>query len=116
MVAAGIRDLLPTRSAATDAEKDIATQVYDSDVVQNAIEKLNDFKIDSTAVRVQKVDTQFPDSPATVSEPSAIKKHQSLEYYWIGKRDRGDHKQLCWLKVKTDPQGRPWQTSVMYTS
>jgi hypothetical protein len=67
-----------------------------------------------TAVRVQRVDTRFPDSTETARGP--IKRRQSLEYYWSGKRKRGGDKQLCLLRVETDLQSRPWRTSVMYTS
>ncbi len=116
MAAAGIRELLPTRSDATDDEKGMAPQVFASKLVQNAIKNLNEFSMEPTAAQVQKVDTRLPDSPATVTDPSTVKRRQSLEYYWRGLRDRGDHKQLCLLKVDTDPKGRPWRTSVMYTS
>jgi hypothetical protein len=116
MVAAGIRELLPTRLDATDTEKDKATHVFASNLVKDAIKKLNEFSIEPTVSRVQREDSRLPDLPATVTDPSAIKRRESLEYYWRGLRDRGDHKQLCLLKVETDPEGRPWRTSVMYTS
>lgn len=118
MIGAGLRDLLPTRSPATDEEQSWATGVYDSEIAQDAINKLKGFSIDRKAVRVQRVDTEFPDSPATAKDATAIKKRQSLEYYWSGKRDRGEgtDKQLCLLRVETDRKGRPWRASMMSTS
>jgi hypothetical protein len=116
LVAAGIHDLLPTRSPATREEQDMATKVFGSDLVTDAIKDLTEFSIEPTATRVQRVYTRFPDSPATATDPSATKTRRSLEYYWRGQRDRRDHTQLCLLKVETDRQARPWRVSVMYTS
>jgi hypothetical protein len=116
LVAAGIRDLLPTRSPATSDEEALAPQVFASKLAQDAIKNLSLFGIEETAARVQRVDSRFPDSPATATDPNLIKRRRSLEYYWRGQRDRGDHKQLCLLKVETDRKGNPWRTSVMYTS
>lgn len=118
LVGAGMRDLLPTRLPATAEEKGWAQQVYNSELAQAAIKKLKGFKIESKTVRVQRLETQFPDSPATVTDPNAVKRRESLEYYWSGKRDRGESqdKQLCLLKVETDREGKPWRASVIHTS
>jgi len=116
MVAGGIRKLLPARSAATYEEQGWATKVYASKLAKKAIKNLKGFSFEPEAVQVQRVDTQFPDSPATATDPSTLKRRQSLEYYWRGERDRGDHKQLCLLKVETDRKGSPWRASVMHTS
>ena len=83
-------------------------------IAKDAIKNLKGFNIKPTAVRVQRVDTRFPDSPETTRGP--LQRRQSLEYYWSGQRDRGEHKQLCLLKAETDLEGRPWRASVMYTS
>jgi hypothetical protein len=116
MVATGIRELLPTRSPATPAEEAKATEVFASDLAKDAIKKLKEFSIEPTAARVRRVDSRFPDSRKTRRDPSAIRRRRSLEYYWSGQRYRAGHKQLCLLKVETDRVGRPWRTSVMYTS
>jgi hypothetical protein len=113
MVAAGIRDLLPTRSPATPEEENKATEVFASNIAKDAIKNLKGFSIKTNAVRVQRVDTRFPESPET---KGPIQTRRSLEYYWSGERDRIGHKQLCLLKVEADLQGRPWRASVMYTS
>lgn len=110
MMAAGIGKLLPTRSPATREDEAKATKVYASDVAKKAIRNLKGFSFEPEAVRVQRVDTRFP---KTTRGP---KRRQSLEYYWIGRRVRGEHKQLCLLKAETDLYGRPWRASVTYTS
>jgi Peptidase family C25 len=113
LVAAGLRDLLPIRSPATDDDEDKAPEVFDSAIAKGAIKNLEGFSIEPNAVRVQRVDTRFPELPET---RGPIQTRQSLEYYWSGKRVRGEQKQLCFLKVETDLQRRPWRASVMYTS
>jgi hypothetical protein len=113
MVAKGIRDLLPTRSPATSEEEDKATEVFASDIAKAAIKNLQGFGIEPNAVRVQRVDTRFPESSAT---RGLIQTRRSLEYYWSGQRVRDYHKQLCLLRVEADLHGRPWRASVMYTS
>jgi hypothetical protein len=73
MVAAGIRELLPTRLDATDTEKDKATDVFASNLVKDAIKKLNEFSIEPTVSRVQREDSRLPDLPATVTDPAPSK-------------------------------------------
>ena len=114
MMAAGIGKLLPTRYPATREQEAKATEVFASKVAKDAIKNLKGFSFEPEAVRVQRVDTRFPDSPEAMRGP--IQRRQSLEYYWAGKRERGGHKQLCLLKVETNLQSRPWRVSVMNTS
>jgi Peptidase family C25 len=114
MMAAGIGKLLPIRSPAEPEDEAKATEVYASEVAQDAIKDLKGFSFEHEAVRVQRVDTRFPDSPETMRGP--IQERQSLEYYWTGKRERGGNKQLCLLKVETDLKSRPWRVSVTHTS
>ena len=97
-LAAGLRECLPIRSDATDAEKAMAKDVLIraqetiAKIAKDDSEKLKKFKIKPTAVRVKRVDAPAPDSP----EP-----RQSLEFYWSGKRNRGGQKQFCVLKAET---------------
>jgi hypothetical protein len=114
MMAAGIRKLLPTRSRATYEEEAKASEVYASDVAKDAMKNLRGFAFEPEAVRVQRVATQFRDSQETTRGP--IQRRQSLEYYWSGRRVRGEHNQLCLLRVETDLEGKPWRASVMHTS
>jgi Peptidase family C25 len=114
MMAAGIGKLLPTRSPATYEEEAKATEVYASKVAKDAIKNLKGFSFEPEAVRVQRVDTRFPDLLET--KGGLIQIRQSLEYYWTGKRERGGHKQLCLLKVETDLQSTPWRASITHTS
>jgi hypothetical protein len=114
MMAAGIRQLHPTRSPATREQKAKANEVFASKVAKDAMKNLKGFSFKPEAVRVQKVETQFRDSPETTRGP--IQKRQSLEYYWSGRRVRGVHSQLCLLRAETDLEGRPWRASVMHTS
>jgi hypothetical protein len=116
LVAAGIHELLPTRSPAAPKEEAKATDVFASDLAKDAIKNLKEFSIKPTAARVRRVHSRFPASPETSKDPSVIRKRRSLEYYWSGQRDRGDHKQLCLLKVEADQHGKPWRTSATYTS
>ena len=114
-LAKGINTCFPTRSDATDAEKGKANDVYIAateeiaKIAKHDIEKLKEFDIDPTIVRVKSVDAPMPDSTET---------RQSLEFYWSGKRDRGGQKQVCVLKAETDRKGKlvPGKAAVMYSS
>jgi hypothetical protein len=114
MVATGIRKLLPTRSPATHEEEAYATKVFASDIAQDALKNLKGFRFEPEAARVQRLDTDFPDPSETTRGP--IQRRQSLEYYWSGRRVRGEQNQLCLLRAETDLEGRPCRASVMHTS
>ena len=114
MMAAGIRKLLPTRLPATREEEAKATEVFASDVAKDVVKNIKGFSFEPKNVRVRRVDTRFPDSPETTR--GSIQRRQSLEYYWCAHRVRGEHRQLCLLRVETDLQSRPCRASVMYTS
>ncbi len=106
-----MRNLIPTRSPATYEEKAKATKVFASKLAKDAITNLKGFRIEPNATQVQRVETRSR-FPGDGTDASAIKTRQSLEYYWHGQRIRGEHKQLCLLRVETDPQARPWRASV----
>jgi len=117
MLAAGIRDFLPTRSSATPAQAAMAKDVFKSaqDMIpKDSVKKLKTFGIKPTAARVKRVNSRLPAFPETPSGP--IRRRKSLEYYWSGRRGRGAHKQLCLLKAVTDPHGKVSRASVMYSS
>ncbi len=115
-LAVGLRECLPTRSDATGEFKtmaeDVFTKAKEKILKDNIdIEKLiKTYKFKATSVQVKKVDAPLPGSE---------EKRESLEFYWRGKRDRGDgHNQFCLLKAETDPKGKlvPGRTAVLYTS
>jgi hypothetical protein len=113
-LAEGLRECLPIKKDATDAEKAMAKDVFikaqnQKEISKGDIEKLKQFKIKPTAARVKRVDAPTPDSP----EP-----RQSLEFYWSGKRNRGGQMQVCVLKAETDLKGKlvPGSTAVLYSS
>jgi hypothetical protein len=116
LIGKGMRKLFPKRSSAKAEEVAKATDVYASKIAQDVVKKLSGFTIDAKAVRVQRVKTKFPNSPATTTDSSEIKRRQSLEYHWCGKRDGPGQKQLCLLRVETDRDGRPCRASVTYTA
>jgi Peptidase family C25 len=107
-----IRESLPIRSPATPAEEAMAKYVFKSaqDMIpKDSVKKLKEFKIKPTAARVKRVNSRLP-----VLGPS--ERPQSLEYYWSGRRGRGEHKQVCLLRAETDRQGKVSRASVMYNS
>ena len=111
-LATGIRECLPKRLPATDAEKALAGDVFSraqKRVPKDDIMKLKEFGINPTAVQVKKIDAPVPGSQAS---------RQSLEFYWGGRRRRGRQKQFCVLRTETDLKGKlvPGSTKVMYTS
>lgn len=117
MLAQGIRDFLPTKSDATEAETAMAKDVFKSaqDMIpKDSVRKLKEFGIKPAAARVKRVNSRLPALPGAPSGP--IQRRKSLEYYWSGRRGRGKHKQLCLLKAVTDPQGKISRASVMYSS
>jgi hypothetical protein len=113
LIADGVRNLLPTRSNITDAEKDKAKDVFESKIAQDAIKNIKEFSIDPAEVQVQKVNVRLPVSRAAKRNP--VRSRQSLEYHWLGQRDRAGDKQFCLLKIETDLNRTPWRASVMYT-
>jgi len=114
-LAEGMRECLPKRSPATDADKAMADKVFIrakkeiAKIAKGDIEKLKEFDIDPTTFQVKRVDAPLPGSQET---------RQSLEFYWSGTRDRGGQKQVCVLKAETDRKGSlvPGQAAVVYSS
>lgn len=111
-LATGLRECLPIKKDATEAEKAMANDVLiraQKKIAKDEVEKFNKFNFKPTAVRVKKVDAPTPDSP----EP-----RQSLEFYWSGKRKRGGQTQFCVLKAETNLKGKlvPGSTAVLYSS
>jgi hypothetical protein len=110
-----MRECLPKRSPATDADKAMADKVFIrakkeiAKIAKDDIEKLKEFDIDPTTFQVKRVDAPLPGSQET---------RQSLEFYWSGTRDRGGQKQVCVLKAETDRKGSlvPGQAAVVYSS
>jgi hypothetical protein len=119
-LATGIRDFLPTRSDATDAEKAMAKDVFSEArkaIASDDIKRLKKFGIKrTTAAEVKRVDAPVPASAEVPQVPRRVQRRQSLEYYWCGQRDRGQHKQFCLLKAETDRQGVLSRASVVYSS
>ena len=114
-LATGIRECLPIKSDATEAEKAMANDVLVraqkkiAKIAKADSEKLKEFGIYPTAVQVKRIEAPVPGSQAS---------RQSLEFYWGGRRLRGRQKQFCVLRTETDLKGKlvPGSTKVIYTS
>jgi hypothetical protein len=110
-----ISQLLPKRARAKPSRA-IVKKVYSNaqrDLKKHVIEKLKEFRIKATAVRVQKLDTPLHAEGEAWKTP-----RRSLEYYWSGRRVRDGQIQVRVLKAETDLDGNllPRRTRVIYSS
>jgi hypothetical protein len=112
-----IRKLLPKRLPVTSAQRARAQEVFSKalDVAKNDIRRFKEFAIKPVAVRVENLHTTFRGH--TVSQKTAIKCRESIEYYWSGQRLSNDgQKRICLLKAETDAKGKVWRTQVIRSS
>ena len=85
MVAAGIRDLLPTRSPATPEDEAKATEVFASDIAKDAIKNLKGFSIETDRRPSAKSGYAVPRFAGNRKGPIASKGANRWSTYWSGR-------------------------------
>ena len=124
-MAAQMRGLLPTRSAARGAAIGRAARLFET-AKQLLAADAEGFGMRAEAVRIEKLETRLPgaQSTATRGAPARaaaaasgrIGNRQSFEYYWSGRRMFDAHKRIRLVKIETDVQGSVLRTSVVHSS
>jgi len=124
LMAGQIRDLLPSRAAASRSAQAHAQKVFaaaKAGLEKSVREGFKAFGIRPASFRVERLNTPLPSLvPARPglgpAKPSAVERRQSLEYYWTGRRMCDGHKQVRLVKAETDARGNLLRTSVVHSS
>ncbi|MBI3374056.1 MAG: hypothetical protein HY017_20215 [Betaproteobacteria bacterium] len=124
-MAAQMRGILPTRSAAKGEALGRAARLFET-AKQLLAADAEGLGMRAEAVRVEKLETRFPGAQAAATRGAParavaaasgrIGNRQSFEYYWSGRRMFDAHKRIRLVKVETDAQGNVLRTSVVHSS